>query len=468
MRAKTTLLGLALVLLLGALQAGGAAAVTRDAASTRLYSQDAERGTLVPARRPGEYMLTLRGVKPKALWFDNLPGKRQGGISNGRLVHMLFGRGRAPENAAVDAWDPRRRDDVIMGVELLSGNWNRARRVLRYRVRDLGAASPERSPFVGAKLPRRFSEAGVFINGVASTEIGKVFVQDAAGGSFRPAGRRGLYRLTLRGAKAHALWFQDHPGVLAGAVPQRKVLDPFFKGPGGEPPNAAIDAWDPTRRDDVTVGFKLIDGEWDAEHHALRYLVRPLRTGRGIPGGATLPRHFSQAGLFVDNCTGACAEAIAKNLNAAYNYFQEFFGNRQTCAGVITNRSGQKLTWRNQNKTGSWDREPDRVIPFDGALYPTSSVFASVGDWRADCYAYAEYEIGSPSPDGGRRILGIGIFDPLYGPNEFGCGATAPYGCWLEPSNVAGDHIILRYCILGPATNIETCPNYPVPEKPDG
>lgn len=458
MRTRVTLLGLLLVLFAGALP-GAASAATAGAASQRLYSQDAERGSLVPTGKRGEYRLTLRDVKPRALWFDNLPGIRQGGIPNGRLLGRLFGGSNGRVNASVDAWDPRRRDDVVMGVVLLGGNWDAERRVLRYRVLDLRAADSDPSTKVGAKLPRRFSEASVFIDGVAAEEIGKVFVQDAAGGSFRPAGKRGLYRLTLRGAKARALWFQDHPGRLAGTSPQRDVLDPFFGEPGGESPNAAIDAWDPVRDDDVTVGFKLIDGEWNARTRTLRYLVRPLRGG----SRATLPRQFGQAALFVDDCNRACAEGIAKGLDYAYNYFSNFFGNRQTCAGVITNRSTKNLTWRNQIKTGSWDREPDRTIPFDGGYFPAASVFASVGNWLGDCYAYAEYEIGSPAADGTRRILGIGIFDPYRGPNEFGCGATAPYSCWLEPSTVAGDHIVLRYCILGPGWDPEDCPNYPEP-----
>ena len=458
---RVILVGLLLVLPLVA--APGGAVAAGDAAAMRLYSQDAERGSLVATGQRGEYLLTLRGVKPRALWFDDLPGNRQGAISNGRLLGRLFGGANGRVNAAVDAWDPRRRDDVVMGVELLGGRWDAERRVLRYRVLDLAAADPDSSARVGATLPRRFSEAGVFIDGVAEEEIGKVFVEDAAGGSFRPAGKGGLHWLTLRGVKARALWFQDRPGDLAGTIDQRKLLDLFPERALEDRPNAAIDVWDPRQRDDVTVGVKVIDGRWNAKRHLLRYLVRPLRA-QGGQAPLTLPRRFGRAGLYLDDCNQTCAELLAKGLEYAYNYLDNFFNGRHTCTGVISNLTPKDLTLIGQikNDHNSWDREPDRLIPYNPHEFVKPSVFSSVGDWLRGCYAYAEYEIGPPS--GGKRfILGIGLVDPYNDPNEFGCGATAPYWCYLEPSNLGGDHLIAYYCILSPTypDPREYCPHTP-------
>ena len=455
MRARAILLALSLGLVFGTVGPGQAVAASKFS-STRLYSQDAENGSLVPTGKGGRYLLTLRGVKPRALWFDNVPGKLQGSVTNPRLLGLIFGGGGKPISAAVDAWDPRVRDDVVMGVELLGGSWDARSRVLRYRVRDLHAASRPAAGRVGAKLPRRFSEVGVFIDGVCAarecvsggssiprkSQIGKVFVQDAGRGSFRPAGKHGQYRLTLHGAKPQALWFQDRPGVLAGTVPQRKMLDPFFATPGGESPNAAIDAWDPTVRDDVTVAFKLLDGNWDPEHRVLHYLVRPLRAAPGGLPPATLPRRFSQAGVYVNDCAAGCADLIS-NLVTLYGYLESFFTKRNTCTSVISNETGRPL---HLIRLASADHDDWNMYPDATISNRASGVFSTVSGWLRGCYALAEYE--REYVGGNKLTVGVALEDPYHGSNEFGCAATAPYSCFLEQGHFNGDHLVTYYCIL--------------------
>ena len=469
MREKVVLFLFALVLLVGA-QVDAAAAASGDESPTRLYSLDAERGTLVPTgKRDGEYALTLRGVEPRAFWFQNRPGSLEGSTSYTQLLKLLFDRDAAPTSAAIDAWDPKRRDDVVMGVELRGGSWNPRLRILRFQVIDLRASAGKEAGRVGVRLPRRFAEAGLFIDdvcparfcGVSGTtdlrgrDVGKAFVQDAARGTLGPTGKNGTRWLTLRGVKPRTLWFQDRPGTLAGTVSHEEVLDAFFADAGEAPPNAAIDAWDPKRRDDVTVGLKVLDGKWDAERRTLRYLVRPLRAAAGSGPPAELPRRFSQAAFFIDDfeCNARCAESIG----TLYGYLDNFFTERNTCTGILSNESGGPLYWQDDytNDDNSWAQNPARTVPYPITSFEYGqSTWTTVGGWLHGCYAFVHY-----ARKGGPDVK-MGIVDPYRGANEWGCGVSAGYSCYLERGNFSGNHLIIYWCVL-PSSEapLETCPN---------
>ncbi len=457
-----------------AIAGGDRAAAAVDAKPTKLFVQDAAGGSLLPARGARIYRLTLRGVNPRTLWFHNRPGNRQGTVSNRALLELLFGgAGPGPRNVAIDAWDPKRRRDVVMGVALLSGEWNARKRVLSYRVRELNGSGGAHA--VDRRLPRHFEDAGVFVDeicthdrcaraGEVSTRgevITKVFVQDAASATFEPDGAHpGDYTLTLHGANPRTLWFQSPPGRLEGTVPNQRALDPFFREPGEEPPNAAIDAWDPRTRDDVTLGFKVLDGEWDAAAGVLRYRVHRLRGGEG----GALPHRLRRIGLFIDDCGAGCQDLI-KNLIDLGIYLNKFFGDRQTCTGIIENLTAPypmdtpppgnttgTLNWQSDDyaSASSWDTNPPRVVPYTDPFYHESGASGStlagwttVGYWLHDCWNVVNYA-------GAAGTVSIYASDPYYGSNNFACTATGALTCFLDGDTLGGDHLVVEYCIMGP------------------
>jgi hypothetical protein len=140
------------------------------AAPTLLFVQDATSGTFVPAAKRGVHWLTFHGVKPRVLAFENRPGDLKMTMTTQRMIDVLWAKGSAPPNAAVDAWDPVRGQDVVMGVKLLSARYDAKRQVMRYRVKALRDA-PGSKPHtqVNTTLPRRFGEAGVFIDDLSSS-----------------------------------------------------------------------------------------------------------------------------------------------------------------------------------------------------------------------------------------------------------------------------------------------------------
>jgi hypothetical protein len=460
------------VVLITAFLAALPAAASAGSPPTRLYSQDAERGRLEPlAGKTGEYLLILQGVKRRAVWFENRPGVRQGGIGNASLLDLLFGRGRPGRyGAAIDAWDPRLHRDVVMGVELVAGSWLERAGELRYRVRELGGTDGAERAHAGgagviARLPRRFAEAGVFIDevcpwrrctsagGLAAPggSKGKTFVQDAGSGRLVPAGARhpGAYWLTLRGVNPHALWLQDRPEALAGAVGNDHVLAPFFDEPGEAPPNAVIDAWDPRRRDDVTAGVKVLDGRWNAERRVLRYLVRPLR-------GASprLPARFTQAGVFIDDCKAGCADVIG-NLFELGEYLDTFFTDRNTCSAGIVNASGRPLAWVTDDSSSneSWVDNPPRTLATGANGNARIGGWTTAASWLHGCWNLVYYR-------GSGIELDIGVADPYSGSNDYQCHVSAGFSCWLDAGQFHGSHLIAVYCIIPAGSNPGWyCPN---------
>jgi hypothetical protein len=156
-----------------ALSGGSSAGAGADTPSM-LFTQDAGGGTFVPVPgRRGQYWLTLNDAKPRTLWFEDRPGDLKGTVPNERMLDMFFSgtSNGGPPNAAVDAWDPRHSDDVVMGVKLLSGTWDAKARRLRYRVSRLedrtrppGSKLPASSTKIDSVLPRRFENAALFID----------------------------------------------------------------------------------------------------------------------------------------------------------------------------------------------------------------------------------------------------------------------------------------------------------------
>jgi hypothetical protein len=122
-----------------------------------LFAHDADGGTFEAIAGRREYRLTLAGVSPRALYFENRPGVHSGEESLARVLAGFFDKpGAAVPNAAVNVVDLGGRQR-LMAVKLLSARYDRRRATIRYRVRALSGAK-------NARLPRRFGETSVFID----------------------------------------------------------------------------------------------------------------------------------------------------------------------------------------------------------------------------------------------------------------------------------------------------------------
>lgn len=128
-----------------------------------LFALDAKRGTYRPVRdRRGVYTLTLYGVKPRVVWFEDRPGERQGTTTVQRLLTAVASSKDAP-NAALSAYVPRLSDQIIAGLKLLNGTYNAKQKILRYRVQELHRTAAAGLSITGT-LPPRFTDSALFID----------------------------------------------------------------------------------------------------------------------------------------------------------------------------------------------------------------------------------------------------------------------------------------------------------------
>src|SRR4051794_38029607 len=136
-------------------------------AQSVLFTVDTGGGTLVPVpHRAGTYELTLHGVAPSALYFQNRPGDRQGVLGLRAMFGLLFASGQPRPNAVVNAVVAHGRQES-MGVKLSPPRYSPARRLLRIRVVRLAqtVAGGKRTR-TDVVLPRHFEEASLFIDNV--------------------------------------------------------------------------------------------------------------------------------------------------------------------------------------------------------------------------------------------------------------------------------------------------------------
>ncbi|HET6998279.1 MAG TPA: hypothetical protein VFI03_06780 [Solirubrobacterales bacterium] len=274
--------------------------------------------------------------------------------------------------------------------------------------------------------------------GGSELEAELLFVQDAKGGTLIPAGK-GEYWLTLRGVKPRTMWFQDRPGSLKGSVPNGEAMDLIFADRGTGLPNGSVDAWDPRREDDVVMGVQFISGSWSQKQGVLRYKVRRLKElrptqGRGGTIDKTLPRHFADASVFVDDIWTELDKIVSGH----------------TCGGELQNSTGERLGWATDFKddTDSWVQMPHRSIPawvpepfVDGGRIAGRAFWGTVSGWLRGCYNRVTYV-------GDRGRVTLGIYDPFRGPNEWACTTTGDYSCEgplaigaIGGSQLYGDHL---------------------------
>jgi hypothetical protein len=143
----------------------GAAGHDVDEPSSVLFTQSAAAGSLKPAG--GDRMtLTLRGVAPQVVWFQDRPNRHAGHVSAAALVSQWrsFGfQSDAPNAALTLLGAPDEADTVV--VELRRPRYNPAQGTMTYVVRLL-SQTPNRLDDFGADatVPATFGAASLFID----------------------------------------------------------------------------------------------------------------------------------------------------------------------------------------------------------------------------------------------------------------------------------------------------------------
>jgi len=168
-------------------------------------------------------------------------------------------------------------------------------------------AAAARAPEHAAPAPGVTALAPPAAGGAKPTTF--LFLQSFEAGSLVPKpGVPGRYTLTLKQGLGDTVYFSDRPAKVVGTVP----TDRFLQGLGftpADPPNAAlVGQRGPTHKDVVVV--ELFDPHYDAATNTLTYEVALLRDWQKLgvafqqtpDEAAQLPRAFTAAHLFIDDC----------------------------------------------------------------------------------------------------------------------------------------------------------------------
>jgi hypothetical protein len=135
-----------------------------------LFVHGARSGSLTPvAGEPDNYVLSLRGVTPTALFFQDRPGRGVGTISLKWMLRGFFSpKHEAPPNAAVSVDRGPSKPPTVMALELRSAKYDATRHRLRYAARALHQIDSGLPESVRSRssqvLPRHFGPASVFVD----------------------------------------------------------------------------------------------------------------------------------------------------------------------------------------------------------------------------------------------------------------------------------------------------------------
>lgn len=186
-----------------------------------LFSLTADRGTLTPTKSKGRFVLTLRAVDRRAVWFTDRPARKTGAIRAGTLfgAWARLGFTSSAPNAVLTVLGGRRSADAV-ALELGTPRYDAKARTVRFAARALpgatGGLAHLRSK-VDRAVPRRFGETALFIDDV-----------DTAVGTMCTMGQASLYAGVvipdiLIPANGAALPTEEYPelyAVLGGAFGQ--------------------------------------------------------------------------------------------------------------------------------------------------------------------------------------------------------------------------------------------------------
>lgn len=133
-----------------------------------LFSLSAERGTLTPTAKKGQFVLTLTRLDRRGVWFTDRPARQSGAVTPGGLFSSwkALGFTKDPPNAVVNVLDGRERADTV-ALELGAPRYDARTRGVRFTATALGSLSAglaHHGPKLDRTLPRRFGQASLFID----------------------------------------------------------------------------------------------------------------------------------------------------------------------------------------------------------------------------------------------------------------------------------------------------------------
>jgi len=167
-----------------------AATQTPERPVSLLFTQSATHGSLEPTKChcQGRRVLTLRGVAPQMVWFEDRPQRHAGPLPAREFVHQwtAFGFQADPPNAALTLLGGSDAADTVVVELVRRPRYDRERRTMRYDVRLLKTASGKLKDFqddLDAYVPRRFGAASLFID---TAVVGRqVSAQELGAGRWR-------------------------------------------------------------------------------------------------------------------------------------------------------------------------------------------------------------------------------------------------------------------------------------------
>jgi hypothetical protein len=160
--------GLGVLAVAAAISLGAAGSDTDDHSASVLFTQSATSGSLTSAA--GNRMtLTLRGVAPQVIWFQDRPERHAGHISATAFVShwRSFGFQSDAPNAALTLLNAPDNADTVVVELLRPPRYNSAQGTLTYEVRLLSQTPDRLDDFgadVDAAVPSRFGVASLFID----------------------------------------------------------------------------------------------------------------------------------------------------------------------------------------------------------------------------------------------------------------------------------------------------------------
>jgi hypothetical protein len=173
-----------------------------------LFTQTAAHGSLTPGKHKSKgdsrYVLTLRGVAPQLVWFQDRPGRHTGHLSARDFVRGWKGFGFKADrpNAALSVLDGKESADTVV-IELSRPRYDAKRRTMRYSARPISRATGTLSVFATGRdsgVPRRFGAVSLFIDNTDSPVINGCWIEPNADCPFRQMAGVDLSGLDLSGA----------------------------------------------------------------------------------------------------------------------------------------------------------------------------------------------------------------------------------------------------------------------------
>lgn len=153
-----------------------------------------------------------------------------------------------------------------------------------------------------------------------------LFLQSFETGSLMPvAGTPGHYTLTLRQGLGETVYFSDRPQKIVGTMPTPSFLEGLGFTPDNPPNAALVGHRSPTQKDVVVL--ELRNPRYDKSSNTATYDVTLLQDwqkldekfGQTPDDSKHLPRDFTAAHLFIDDCADSTYGCIRNGQNASKN-----------------------------------------------------------------------------------------------------------------------------------------------------